>query len=79
MVGGVVVAKHQWITLATAFTVKPVLLVTAAAGKVYQYQYGDLVLYRLISATADGFYSNFDATSQAVSGLVAAKQVVLAI
>lgn len=75
----VVSAKHQWITLVTAFTVKPSLLATIAAGKVYQYQYGNLILYRLISVSADAFYSAYDATAQTVSGLVAAKQIIIAI
>lgn len=78
-VSGEFIAKHQWITLATAFTADPALLFSNAATEIYQYQYGSTVLYRSITDALDGFYQAYDPVTHAVTGLVAYKQTSIAV
>lgn len=79
VVGDQLIPKHQWITLATAFTVDPVLLFSDATTEIYQYQYGSTLLYRSITDALDAFYQTYNPTSHAVTGLVASKQISIAV
>ncbi len=79
VVGDQLIPTHQWITLATAFTVDPVLLFSNATTEIYQYQYGSTTLYRSITDAQDAFYQTYDNTSHALTGLIASKQISISV
>lgn len=65
-----------WTDYATGFSVEPTLLETIAEGDVYEYTYnGGTNAYRLVGNPTDAFYSNYDAATDTLTGLLAEKQI----
>ena len=67
--------SRTWIDYATGFSSDPTLLETTAEGDVYEYQYENATLYRLIGATEDSFYRQF--VSPTLSDLVVTKSIII--
>ena len=67
--------SRTWIDYATGFNSNPTLLETTAEGDVYEYQYENATLYRLIGATEDSFYRQF--VSPTLSDLVVTKSIII--
>ena len=57
--GGAIQAQKAWIDYAVGYSEEPVLLGSFGIGEVYQYNYTDNTLYRVIGTSSDIFYSLF--------------------
>lgn len=64
-------AGLRWIDYVTSYITTPVQLATIGAGDVFQYDYANMTLYRLVGTTDDAFYSNWDGVD--VSGIISNK------
>lgn len=64
-------AGLRWIDYVTSYVTTPIQLATIASGDVFQYDYSNRTLYRLVGTTDDAFYSNWDGVD--VSGIISSK------